>query len=163
MLLACASDWELQRLPRKPNGSVWHSGLFGFPDPRPICPTGGQHVYNDRLMRSTLCGQNPKWVLTILGGSASVAVSMVRTTAPKEDKVGTSLTEAPTAQALVARQGSKVLDDTLVDDDPDLLNFDAAECEIVCQMSSRLQNSWPNSYKLDCLVWDSGWSSFRTP
>jgi hypothetical protein len=47
-----------------------------------------------------------------------VAVSMVRTTPPKEEKVGTSLAEAPTAQALVARPRSKV-----PDDNPELLNF----------------------------------------
>jgi hypothetical protein len=28
--------------------------------------------------------------------------------------------------------------DNLIDDDPNLLNFDAAESEIVCRMSSRL-------------------------
>jgi hypothetical protein len=52
-----------------------------------------------------------------------VAVSMVRTTPPKEEKVGTSLAEAPTAQALVARPRSKVPDDTRADDNPELLNF----------------------------------------
>jgi hypothetical protein len=51
---------------------------------------------------------------------------MVRTTPPKEDKVDTSSAEAPTAQALVTRPGSKVSDDNLVDDDRDLLNFDVA-------------------------------------
>jgi hypothetical protein len=63
---------------------------------------------------------------------------MVRTTPPIEDKVGTPSAEDPTAQALQARSGSKVLDDSLADDDPDLLNFDAAESEIVCLMSSWL-------------------------
>jgi hypothetical protein len=63
---------------------------------------------------------------------------MVRTTPPKEDKVSTSLKEPPRDQALVARLGSKVLDDNLADDDPDLLNFDAPESKIICQMSSWL-------------------------
>jgi hypothetical protein len=63
---------------------------------------------------------------------------MVNTTPPKEDKAGTSSAEAPTAQALVAQQGSKPSDDTLADDDPNLLNFDAVESEITCRMSSRL-------------------------
>jgi hypothetical protein len=39
---------------------------------------------------------------TTPGGSASVVAPMDRTTPPKEDKVGTSSAEAPTAQALVA-------------------------------------------------------------
>jgi hypothetical protein len=57
---------------------------------------------------------------------------MVRTTPPREDKVGTSSVEAPTAQALVARSGSKASDDNLADDDPELLNFHVTESEIVC-------------------------------
>jgi hypothetical protein len=77
---------------------------------------------------------------------------MVRTTPFKEDKVGTSSAEAPTAQALVARPRSKVPNDDLADDDPDLLNFDVAESEIVCQTSSRLQRCWPDSRKLDCPI-----------
>jgi hypothetical protein len=36
------------------------------------------------------------------------------------------------AKALVARSGSKVLDDNLVDDDLDLLIFYATESKIVC-------------------------------
>jgi hypothetical protein len=36
-------------------------------------------------------------ITSILGGSASVVVPMVRTTLPKEDKVGTSAVEAPMA------------------------------------------------------------------
>jgi hypothetical protein len=63
---------------------------------------------------------------------------MVCTTLPKEDKVGTSLTEAPMAQTLQAQLGSKALDDSLTDDDLDFLNFDTVESEIVCRMSSRL-------------------------
>jgi hypothetical protein len=50
---------------------------------------------------------------------------MVRTTPPKEDNVGTSSPEAPTAHPLVAQSGSKAPDNNLADDDPDLLNFDA--------------------------------------
>jgi hypothetical protein len=64
---------------------------------------------------------------------------MVRTTLSKEDKMCTSSTEPPTAQALVARSGSKASNDNLADNDPDLLNFDEAKSEIVCRMSSRLQ------------------------
>jgi hypothetical protein len=56
---------------------------------------------------------------------------MVLTTPPKEDKVDTSSAGVPTSQALVARPGSKALDDNLIDDDPNLLNFDMAEFEIV--------------------------------
>jgi hypothetical protein len=56
---------------------------------------------------------------------------MAHTTPPKKNKVDTSLAEAPKAQALVARPGSKALDDNLADDDPNLLNFSAAESEIV--------------------------------
>jgi hypothetical protein len=67
-----------------------------------------------------------------------VAESIVHTNLPKVDKVGTSSTEVPMAQALVAQLGSKVTDDNLVDDNPDLLNFATRESEIICQMSSRL-------------------------
>jgi hypothetical protein len=63
-------------------------------------------------------------------------VSMVRTTLPKEDKVGTSSVEAPIDQALVARPRIMAPDDNLADDDPDLLNFVVTESEIICQMSS---------------------------
>jgi hypothetical protein len=49
---------------------------------------------------------------------------MVHTTLPKEDNMGTSSVEAPTAQALVARLESKAPDDNLGDDDPDFLNFE---------------------------------------
>jgi hypothetical protein len=52
---------------------------------------------------------------------------MVHTTLPNKDKVGTSLAEAPTAQALVAQPRSKASDDNLADDDPDLLNFKGAK------------------------------------
>jgi hypothetical protein len=63
---------------------------------------------------------------------------MVCITLPKVDKIGTPLGEVPTAQALVARLGSKASDDDLVDDDPDLLNFTTVESKIICQMSSRM-------------------------
>jgi hypothetical protein len=63
---------------------------------------------------------------------------MVCITLPKVDKIGTPSGEVPTAQALVARLGSKALDDDLVDDDPDLLNFTTVESKIICQMSSRM-------------------------
>jgi hypothetical protein len=69
----------------------------------------------------------------MLGGGASVVEApMVRTTPPREDKVGTSSVEAPTAQALVAQSRSKASDDNLADDDPELLNFHVTESEIVC-------------------------------
>jgi hypothetical protein len=63
---------------------------------------------------------------------------MVRTTLPKEEKVDTSSAEAPTAQALVARPKSRVLDDNLVDENPNLLKFDVVEFEIICSMNSQL-------------------------
>jgi hypothetical protein len=50
---------------------------------------------------------------------------MDRTTPAKVDKVDTSLVEPPTSQALVARSKSKASDAPPVDDDPDLLNFNA--------------------------------------
>jgi hypothetical protein len=76
--------------------------------------------------------------MTIPGGSASAAESLVRTTPPKEDKVDTSSVEVPTAHALVARPGSKARDDNLVDDNLDLLNFTTVGSEIVCWTSSGL-------------------------
>jgi hypothetical protein len=63
---------------------------------------------------------------------------MVRTTPPKEDKVDTSSTEVPTAQALVGRPRSKASNDNLADNDLDPLNFDATEFEIICRMSYQL-------------------------
>jgi hypothetical protein len=160
---ALIGDQVLLLLPGKLNGRVWHSGLTGFPVSRLFCPAGGQRVRNGCLLRSSLRGQNPQYVLTILGGSASVVVSMARTTPSKEDKAGTSSVEAPTTHALVARPGSKAPDDNLADDDPDLLNFGAVEFEIVCRMSPWLQSYWPDSEKPDCPVWYSKWSSFRAP
>jgi hypothetical protein len=68
-----------------------------------------------------------------------VAEPTDHTTPPKEDKVDTSSMEASTAQALVARLRSKLLDDNIVDNNPDLLNFVVVEFEIVCRMSSWLQ------------------------
>jgi hypothetical protein len=67
-----------------------------------------------------------------------VVVSTNHTTLSKEDKVGTSPVEAPTAQTLVARPGSRALNDALADDAPDLLTFGAVESEIICRTSSRL-------------------------
>jgi hypothetical protein len=66
-------------------------------------------------------------------------VLTVCTTPPTVDKVDTSLAEILIAQTLVARLRSKVPDDNLVDDDPDLLNFTMVEFEITCQTSSQLQ------------------------
>jgi hypothetical protein len=60
MLLARAGDQELQRLPKKMDGPVWHSGLSIFPDPRPFCLASGQHVHNGHLLRSSLRGQHPE-------------------------------------------------------------------------------------------------------
>jgi hypothetical protein len=57
---------------------------------------------------------------------------MDRTTPPKVDKADISSTEAPTAQALVTRSRSKMLDDISIDDDPNLLNFVAAVSWIGC-------------------------------
>jgi hypothetical protein len=59
-----------------------------------------------------------------------VMAPMDRATPPKEDKVDTSLTDVPTAQALVARPESKAPDDNLGDNDPDLLNFATVGSEI---------------------------------
>jgi hypothetical protein len=52
--------------------------------------------------------------------------------------VDTSSVEAPTTQALVSRLGSKELDDNLVDNDLDLLNFTVVESEIIYRTSCRL-------------------------
>jgi hypothetical protein len=67
-----------------------------------------------------------------------VTVPMVCTIPRKEDKVDTPSAEVLMTQTLVARPESKALDDNLVDNDPDLLNFDAVEPEIICRTSSRL-------------------------
>jgi hypothetical protein len=69
---------------------------------------------NGCLLHSSLHGHNPQQVLTISDGGASVVVPMVCTTQPKEDKVDTSMVEAPTAQTLVARPRSKAPDHNLV-------------------------------------------------
>jgi hypothetical protein len=92
-----------------------------------------------------------------------VVAPMDRTTPPKEDKVGTSSVEAPTAQALVARPESEASDDNLGGDTPDLLNFVVVRSEIAFRMSSWLQICWPDSGKPDCPIWGFGWSNFRTP
>jgi hypothetical protein len=88
---------------------------------------------------------------------------MVRTIPSKEDKVDLSSVEAPKSQALVARLGSMAPDDNLADDDPNILNFDTIESEIVCRMSSLLQKCWPDSGKPDYPVRYSGWSNFCNP
>jgi hypothetical protein len=67
-----------------------------------------------------------------------VAMSIVRTTLPKGDNMGTSSVEPPMAWTLVAQPGSKALDDNLAGNDPDFLNFEMAESEAVCRMSSQL-------------------------
>jgi hypothetical protein len=86
---------------------------------------------------------------------------MACTTPPKKDKVDTSSAEGPMAQALVAWLGSKALDDNLVNDDPDLLNFCTTESKIICWMSPQLQRCWPDSKKPNYPIWDSGWSDFH--
>jgi hypothetical protein len=73
-----------------------------------------------------------------MGGSASAVAPKVCTIPPKEEKVDTSSAEVSMVQALLVRPGSKTSDDNIADDNPDRLNFDAAESEIVCRMSSRL-------------------------
>jgi hypothetical protein len=163
-LLAHASDHGLLLPSGKLDHSVWDSGPSDFPGLESYYHAGGQRTCNNRLLHSCLHGQNLQQVLTIPGESASVAVApMVCTTLPKEDKVGTSSVKAFMTQSLVARPGSKVPNDNLVDDDPDLLNFDVAESAIVCRMSSRLQMCWSDSGKPDNPVWYSGWSSFCAP
>jgi hypothetical protein len=52
-----------------------------------------------------------------------MAEPTVWTTPPNVNKVDTSSVEALTAQALVARLGSKAPNDNPTDDDSDLLNF----------------------------------------
>jgi hypothetical protein len=58
------------------------------------------------------------------------------TTPPKEDKVGTSSAEAPTAQALVVQPESEASDDNLGDNTPVLLNVVVVGSEIACRVSS---------------------------
>jgi hypothetical protein len=77
------------------------------------------------------------------------AETIDRTTPHKVDKADTSSVKAPMAQALVARSGSKALDDALVDDDPDFLNFVMAVSWIGCWMSFLPQKYWPDSGKPD--------------
>jgi hypothetical protein len=60
MLLAHVVNRELQQLPRRLDGSVWHSGLSNFPDLGPFCPAGGRRVRNDHLLCSSLHSQNPE-------------------------------------------------------------------------------------------------------
>jgi hypothetical protein len=74
-------------------------------------------------MHGNLRDQNLQLILTILGESALAVEHMVHTTPPKVEKMDTTSAEAPTAQALVARSGSKVPDDAPIDDDSELLNF----------------------------------------
>jgi hypothetical protein len=88
---------------------------------------------------------------------------MDRTTPPKENKEGTSSAEAPTAQALVARQKSGAPDDNLGGDAPDLMNAAVVGFETSCQTSSQLQMCWSGLEKPDCPIWDSGWSDFCAP
>jgi hypothetical protein len=133
---APADNQVLLLPPGKLDGPIWHSRLSSFPALKLLCPVDGRCVCSIHLLHSSLHGQNSKKVLTILGGSASVVEPMDRTTPPKEDKVGTSSAEAPTAQALVARPESKALDDDLGGDAPDLLNVAVVGSKIACRTSS---------------------------
>jgi hypothetical protein len=94
---ARAGDQVLSLPPGKLDGPVWHFGLSGFPAPKLLCPVDGRCVRSSHLLHSSINGQNPEQVLTIPGGSASVVAPMDRTTPHKEDKVGISSIEAPTA------------------------------------------------------------------
>jgi hypothetical protein len=76
--------------PGKPDGLGWQSELYSFPAPKIICLANGRRTHGGHLLHSSLFGQNPKKVLTILGGSALAMVPMDHTTPPKEDKVNTS-------------------------------------------------------------------------
>jgi hypothetical protein len=125
--IACVAALELLLSSGKPNAPVWYSELSGFPARSAI----GQHLHHNHLLRGSLCGKNLQLVPTILYESASVAEPMVRTTPPKMDKADASSVRSPTAQALVARLGSKTPNDAPADDDPDLLNFTAALSWIV--------------------------------
>jgi hypothetical protein len=101
VLLAHASDQEQLLSSGKPDGSVCHFGLSGFNALRSSCPAGGRRIHNGRLVHTSPRRQNPQQVLTILDGSASTVVPMVRITPPKEVKADTSSMEVPTAQTLV--------------------------------------------------------------
>jgi hypothetical protein len=103
-------------------------------------------------MDGSICDQNLQLVLTILGESASAAEPRVHTTLPKVDKVEISSAEALTVPALVARPESKVMDDTLFDDNLNLLNFVMVVSLIACWMSYQLQRYWPDLEKLDGLA-----------
>jgi hypothetical protein len=138
VILACARNQELLLLSRKLDHPVWGFGSSNFPILESCCPVGGRCICNGRLLCSSLHSQNPQQVLTISGGSALVAEPMVHTTLPNVDKAGTSSTEVPMAQALVARPRNKAPDDNLADDDLGLLNFTTTKSKIVFRMSSRL-------------------------
>jgi hypothetical protein len=61
-----------------------------------------------------------------------MAESINHTTPSKVYKANTSSAEVPTAQALVARSGSKASNDAPIDDDLDLLYFVVAVSWIGC-------------------------------
>jgi hypothetical protein len=77
---------------------------------------------------------------------------MDRTTLSKVDKANTSSAEAPTAQALMTRSGSKAPDDAPTDDDPNLLNFVTSVSWIDRRMIFLPQKYWPNPEKSDAPV-----------
>jgi hypothetical protein len=88
---------------------------------------------------------------------------MNNTTPPKVDKADTSSTEDPMAQALVARSGSKALNDAPIDDNFDLLNFAAAVSWIGCWTSFLPQKYWPDLGNPNSLVWETRWSNYCDP
>jgi hypothetical protein len=57
---APAGNQVLLLPPRKPDGPVWHFGLFGFPALKLLCPVDGRRVRSSHLLRSSLDGQNPE-------------------------------------------------------------------------------------------------------
>jgi hypothetical protein len=122
----------------KLNHPIWGCGPSSFPTWGSSCPAVSRHSHNGCLLCSSLYDQNLQLVLTIPVESASATKPTICTTLPKVDKTNTSLVVAPTAQTLVVRSGSKVSDDNLANDDPDLLNFVMVESGIACWMSSLL-------------------------
>jgi hypothetical protein len=161
--MACVAALESLSSSGKSDHPVWGSGPSNFSAWGSSCHAADQRFRSGHLLHSSPFDHNLQLVLTILSESASAMEPTVSTTLPKMDKVDTSSVEAPTAQASIARSGSKVSDDNPIDDDPNLLNFSAVVSWITCWMSSLLQTCWPDSGKSGCPVWHSRWSSFHAP
>jgi hypothetical protein len=119
----CDADQRLLLPLGKLDDLIWHFRLSHFLVLKPSCPVGGRHSHNGHLLCSSLRGRNSQKILTILSVSASMAESINHTTPSKVYKANTSSAEVPTAQALVARSGSKASNDAPIDDDLDLLYF----------------------------------------